>query len=585
MRNHCKPRSERGVAVMAILALVVLITLYALVTQLRNSTEFTADRRNHNAQVLNQAKQALIGYVAQQAAAAGEDNPGRLPCPEHPAYIGNPSKEGIAGPGVAVASPNCSLVGRLPWRTLGIDKLVDASNEPLWYVVSPGIWSLLSSATQLKINSNTAGPLTVDGTPNAAVALIIAPGPAMNVQAAAGCVARIQSRGAPSPTIDARDYLECFDTAASVFTTAGPSASFNDQVLRITTADIMPAIEAAIAERIKREVVPVLKSVYAAAQWGLSAANPVFPFASPFLNPGTSTYQGEYNTGNPTQCPNVLSRCQGLLPFTYSQGGCGVGDPRCSTTFVSWNTAINPTITATNGVILDSNCSFSGTTARCDGHYAGLIAQTVQLRMTARATNVAMALRSLDATATAVRTGLLSLGAAAQGTVTAAFNIDGSASVTTQGTGPGFDLLLPLGIGVQFRITADVDVLVDHPLLSATDATTGWFVRNEWYRLLYYAPALGNTAAGLPTPSCTTGVSCLSVTNVIPANKQRAILILAGRSLVNPAGRPNANLADYLEFGNADGDTVFEQQPISTAVAPTLKKPFNDRIIVLDSNP
>jgi hypothetical protein len=247
---------------------------------------------------------------------------------------------------------------------------------------------------------------------------------------------------------------------------------------------------------------------------------------------------------------------------------------------VSWSA--NPTVTASNGVILDANCNVSGNVAQCDGHYAGLVGQTVQLRMTGRARNVAMALRTLKPSATAMVYGGTNTPAIVS--VSAAFSSDGSANVTTAGGGPGADFFFPLNNPVHFLITADIGVLDDHDLLKTTTAT-GWFVRNEWYRLVYYAPALSHTAAGLPTPSCTTGVNCLSVANVVPANKQRAILILAGRSLRNPAARPNGNLADYLEFGNADGDTSFEQQPISTVIDAALKKPFNDRIIVLDANP
>src|SRR5207253_1359167 len=116
---------------------------------------------------------------------------------------------------------------------------------------------------------------------NAAVALIIAPGAAMNELASAGCTARNQARSAPSPAMDARDYLECFDTGTSTFTTTGPTTSFNDQVVRITVADVMPGIEAAIASRAEREIVPLLRGVYATNSWGpnVSAANPVYPFA------------------------------------------------------------------------------------------------------------------------------------------------------------------------------------------------------------------------------------------------------------------------------------------------------------------
>ncbi|HMH17435.1 MAG TPA: hypothetical protein VK572_04730, partial [Burkholderiales bacterium] len=213
---------------------------------------------------------------------------------------------------------------------------------------------------------------------------------------------------------------------------------------------------------------------------------------------------------------------------------------------------------------------------------------------------------SIDSTQTAVRYGQGSLGLPSPGTGTGTFRSNGSADMVTTGGVPGFDNSAPLGVSVLFRITANIGMLADHWLVSATDppplnspatcpATTpslpnywctGWFVRNEWYRLVYYATASGHTAAALPAlPSCTSGVNCLSVTNITPANKQRSILILAGRSLTNPAGRPNGTLSDYLEFGNADLNTVFEQQPISTVINPALKKPFNDRIIVLDANP
>ncbi len=593
MRTRRGKNAQRGIALVVIVTLVALIAAYLLVAKLRGASELTADRRERNAQVLNQAKQALIGYVAQQTAKPGEDNPGRLPCPENSGYIGDPAREGTAGPGVGVPSPACTLVGRFPWRTLGLDKLVDAWNEPLWYVVSPNIWSLQTSSTLLTINSNTPGSLTVDGAANAAVALIIAPGPVMNVQAAAGCAARVQSRAATPP--NALDYIECFDTATSSFTTSGPSGSFNDQVVRITVADVMPEIEAAIAERIRREIAPVLKGVYASSEWGLTAANPLFPFASPFANPGpgggTSAYQGEYDPADPNKCPGKLSRCQGLLPLTYSPaGGCVGGDPRCATGFVDWRGTAPTMSVSANGMLSSTpTCGISGTTARCDGRYRGLKTDTVQLRMTVRADNVAKALKRLSPTGTAVRTGQFFLGSASQGTVSATFNNDGSANVTITGSVAGFDNSLPLGVDGFYRITADIGagVVVDHTFLNATtDPTIGWFWRNEWYRLLYYAPALGNTAAGVPTPSCTSGLNCLSVTNVAPAGKQRAILILAGRDIKSPpAARPSANIGDYLEFGNADGNTSFEQQPVSTVVNPALKAPFNDRIIVLDSNP
>src|SRR3979490_2697037 len=159
---------------------------------------FTASNRNHNALVLSQAKQALIGYVAMNAAQSGENNPGRFPCPDGVALAG-PKAEGISAPYVGPPNaPTRATVGRLPWRTLGLDKLVDSSAEPLWYAVSPHRHPV-PSATTLPINSNTIGQLNVDAQPNAAVALGSAACATMIALGRADCTARNQARSAPSP--------------------------------------------------------------------------------------------------------------------------------------------------------------------------------------------------------------------------------------------------------------------------------------------------------------------------------------------------------------------------------------------------
>ena len=117
------------------------------------------------------------------------------------------------------------------------------------------------------------------------------------MQAAPGCAARAQSRSALPPNV--RDYLECENATSPAdvnFAGTGPAGSFNDQVVRITAADVLPAIEAAIAHRIEREITPLVKAIYAGAAWGTSATNPLFPYAAPFSDPATSNYQGAAGT-------------------------------------------------------------------------------------------------------------------------------------------------------------------------------------------------------------------------------------------------------------------------------------------------
>ena len=586
-------RLQRGAALLVLLAVLVLGASWFLVSRLDalSAGIFTASNRNHNALVLSQAKQALIGYVAMNAAQSGENNPGRFPCPEGAALVGT-SAEGISAPYVGPPNaPTCATVGRLPWRTLGLDKLVDSSAEPLWYVVSPG-WQLVTSTTTLTINSNTIGQLNVDGQANAAVALIIAPGAAMNVAASAGCTARNQARSAPAPTMDARDYLECFNTGTSTFATTGPTTSFNDQVVRITVADVMPGIEAAIASRVEREIAPLLRGVYATSSWGanVSAGNPVYPFAAPFADPSlTASYQG-----NSTSCAGGV--CKGLLPVMFSNAPgtstpCtpSAGSP-CDPTFVRWVSPPAPVFTRTGGATLRGTptCSVLAASVDCtisaSGPLLGLPAP-MTFTLAATANNVGMALRKFDTTVA-----MTGIDPAGRSIVSAPMASDASTRVTLSGSIPisGGNLIADVLCGLlgiacyQMNISMPITLLADHPVLNSTDPVTGWFMRNEWYRVLYYAAAQTTTPAALPAaPACTAGTNCVTVSNLTPANNKRAILILTGRS-INGTSRPSGTLANYLEFGNAAGN--FERQPVSTAVAPALKKPFNDRIVVVDVN-
>jgi len=568
---------------LAIISFIVLISTYLLVRQLNAAAGVTVDNRNHNAKVLNQAKQALIGYVAQQTAPAGENNPGRLPCPEAPGNYGTAS-EGIA-------AGNCTLpaVGRLPWRTLGLDKLLDAASEPLWYVVSPG-WALSNSTTPpltTFINSMSPGQLTVDGVADTAVALIIAPGAAFNVPAAPGCAAKSQTHPTAAGTLDRSNYLECGNaTAGPNFVTTGPSASFNDQVLRVATADLLPGIEAVIEKRIVSEVLPALKTaVYTGPEWGsgISPTNPLFPYPALFGDPSTSNLQGAAVT--------VVGAPQGLLPFNRTQCTPATDGPRCIPTLTAWASGTPPDVTKIGGWgdFQTKTCSWQsgGNVALCEGEYREDLGNEDKpgmiIRMTATINNVAMGFRILNiAKATIEAENNDGTGLPLQiitPTVTSTMNSNGSVTISFSGRLPNIDAM-GWETWALYRIRLERSVIGDHALLDeATAGSAAWFVRNQWYRLLYYAPAPGHTAAALPGPSCTSGGTCLSVANFpMPNNNKRAILILMGRRLT---GGPVTGPADYLEFGNADLNTTFEQRTISRAA----NAPFNDRVLVLDANP
>lgn len=225
----------------------------------------------------------------------------------------------------------------------------------------------------------------------------------------------------------------------------------------------------------------------------------------------------------------------------------------------------------------------TGSSIQCTGTYTAA-AGSVQLWLVATAANAAMALKQLDPAKVTIRVREASSPTWQPATMalTGQFNAaDGSATLSALATVPA----VPLS-SYAFEITADIGALADHPLLDAsTVSSTGWFVRNQWHRFAYYVLAPAHAASGTVPRACSElPPTCLDIANVAPAGKQRAILILAGRALLGQS-RPSTSVADYLEFGNAASPAALERQPVSTAIAPALKKPFNDRIIVVDANP
>ncbi len=560
------PRRQRGAALLVMLAVLVMGASWWLVSALSTPVNRTVLQRSHNAEVLQQAKQALIGWAALQAIKDTEENPGRLPCPEAAANIGNPSFEGTA-------SGSCTLpaVGRLPWRTLGLDKLQDAAGEPLWYVVSPG-WALPFSTAIVGINSNARGNLAVDGQPNAAVALIIAPGAPLTLapnalQLAAGCVARTQARtpSAPNPL----DYLECQNIAgASLRTSVVDNASnplFNDQALAVTSAEVLAAVEGPVALRINRDVVPQLQTVYNTATWGASPTDPIYPFAVTFGDPAGSDFKG------------VVGESQGLMPLTA--GTCNpLTAGRCDPNFVLWNTGtISAVQTGGTATTFSADCTTSTPTQiRCTISYSLLLcvlscAISVDVEVRGDAQSVGRTMKTLNL---AAATGLTNLAAPLQ--ADAAASARATYTGTLQGGSGGIcgPLISVLCTG-SATITVPITVFQDHPLVSpATTDAWYWFIANRWYDVTYYAIAASHAPSGAPH-NCQTVADCIVVSGGTPSTGVRATLALAGRSLAGTVGT-NRALTDFLDTAeNQNVDRNFEQNKVG--------RNFNDRFITVSN--
>ena len=626
---------QRGAALLAMLLILVLGGAWYFVSRLNAaSANRTVDVRNQNAIVLARAKQALMGYVAQQAAIAFEDNPGAFLCPEAPS--GMTSTTGFDG---RTITPNCTplpAVGRFPWRTIGTEKFVDASGEPLWYVIASG-WSKPSASGNTIINSNctsdatmlcNTGLLTVDGVKDT-VALIIAPGPAFNVPAATGCTAWNQVRTiAAGP--DFRNYLECENAtspADATFVTTGPSGSFNDQVVKITAAEILPLIEAAVADRFQQEFGKGMRTAYSGGMW---PATPVLPYAVP--------YGGGASSSPATKLQGSAGTLQGLLPGSYSFAGgctcdapnttpcvcsansqaqrshepCDVTDPRCDRSFVAWRSsagcgaAFCTTVSQVAGATLHSySCTVAGTpstlTCTINGWVdlaASLAGNTgMTFNLDAVASNVGMTVRQVSSpTASSRAPQIVGIDStyAGNGAVSpfgyaitqGTMNTDGSATVRINArfaAGSGSILALLSGLTCdlvntfcyQYTVSVPMGIVSDHPLVDPTSAYA-WFYRNRWQEVSNYAIASGIAPSG--ARSCTTGTDCLTLAFDPNSGKQRGMLILAGQK-IGAQVRPAATTASDL-FEGANVSAPFERRSTTLIINRT----FNDHFAVIDSN-
>ncbi len=206
-----------------------------------DTTALTLRRDQEVTAVLAQAKHALIGR-----AVADSIRPGSLPCPD----IDN---DGSAESPVAYGGVCPSYLGRLPWKTLGLPDARDASGERLWYALFPAFRDHSSGGL---LDVDTKGGLTVyqDGTATVvttqAVAVIFAPGPIVGSQ-----VRDSASANNPANYLDATGGVNNA-IAGGPFIGAQPSSTFNDKLLVITTADLMPPLE----RRVAREMLALLQS-------------------------------------------------------------------------------------------------------------------------------------------------------------------------------------------------------------------------------------------------------------------------------------------------------------------------------------
>ncbi|MGH9962404.1 MAG: hypothetical protein ACREBC_35695, partial [Pyrinomonadaceae bacterium] len=233
-----------------------------------------AYRQQYDAEVLAQAKAALLGYAAAYPEFASSPpptkGPGYLPCPDRN-NDGLVSTEGSC----KSTSPTALTIGRLPWRYLGLSDLRDSSGEHLWYVVADNFsFHQGDGAYYTPMNSEVPSQFTVNGLGDI-VAVIIAPDAPLSVNGD-----RVAGLNVPANFLEG-DNTTVADLSFTARATADLNGDgeinaldLNDQLMYITRAELMAVVE----KRVAGDARAALRTYYSAS--GATPAARFYPNAA-----------------------------------------------------------------------------------------------------------------------------------------------------------------------------------------------------------------------------------------------------------------------------------------------------------------
>ena len=501
------PSLQRGATLIVMATVLVLGFAWFTVGALGKNAVTTAEREAKTAAALQSAKKALLGHVAHYAALTSFEFPGRMLCPESLSAYGNPLTEGEA-PGAC--SNTSAEIGRLPWKTLGIDQLRDGDGEPLWYVLSPNFhpvsFPLNPAPPDPYLNFGTPAALPFDG--SNVVAVIIAPGRALQSNP---CNAVNQQVSRYTTPLAANKFFECGNATGS-YTNPGSGTGSNDRVLAITQAEWADAIAGAVADRIQRQVAPALEDFRmneSTASWGKR----FLPNASTFSNPVTNSLCGADTVR------------EGLMPASLSD--------RSSCT--SWT---GGTVTQLGGLLGSASCS-QVPNAGYQCTFVNLsVVNPLVARVRATAPNLGGAFRAPISAANVSndRGGAVS-------------NFSFSYDYADYEAEVDFRLTFPI-LSVGTLVTVTIQNLPDAAVVN--DARARWFFSNDWGRHTYYAIGRGARFNGGGTCDGPGDSDCLTLSSLPPAHgspsDKHFLMALMGRALPEvPQTQPSASAANYVE--------------------------------------
>ena len=300
-----------------VMLIILIIGASAFLVSSLNSSKVKSARQTSSSIVLAKAKDALIGYALSYGDTHTGEVHGYLPCPDPDGTNGAVGE----GSSETCGNKNVSALGRLPWKTLGLDPLRDGEGECLWYAVS-GTYKN-NPKTDL-MNWDNKGLLEVlDATGNIAgqevVAAIFSPGSAQENQN------RAPNDTAPicGGNYTSTNYLDSDGTinngtvssspnVTSQFKQADSTGQINDQILFITRQELWNALlkRNDFIDKLKnmtREATVCL-SYYGKMNGYYASPDKRLPWAGRFLNPSN-----DYWTD--TNYDDENGRMAGRLPY------------------------------------------------------------------------------------------------------------------------------------------------------------------------------------------------------------------------------------------------------------------------------
>lgn len=242
-RIQLKPRSRQRGASLLLMAVIAALIVFGLFS-FRSPVNFRTEQGLATADALAQAKAALIGYAAtyKDTHTATDQVAGYLPCPDTDNDGNAEANCGSAGE---------SVVGRLPWKSLGLPPLRDSDGECLWYAVAGRAKNSPKTAdynwdTPGQFIVQTPGSQILSGTTphSRPLTVIFAAGRPLNTQT------RSSGTGECSGGTAVNDFLEGLGTLGTGNTTitVGDADTIrngtnNDRVLWISSTDIFTPIK------------------------------------------------------------------------------------------------------------------------------------------------------------------------------------------------------------------------------------------------------------------------------------------------------------------------------------------------------